>query len=79
MSAAERSAAAPRVRKVVTLPSPPIRAEDDDGVQVRAYALPNGRRVTVYTYENPADRAVAPRPDVYERRPFRSPFGGLFD
>lgn len=81
MTAATRAPKARRV--VVTLPpaGAPIRAEDDDddGVRVRAYALPDGRRVTVYRYENPADRAVASRPDYYERRAFRSPFGGLFD
>jgi hypothetical protein len=58
---------------------PPIRAEDDDGVQVRAYALPNGRRVTVYSYGNVTERAVISRNDSYERRSFRSPFASLFD
>jgi hypothetical protein len=58
---------------------PPIRAEDDDGVQVRAYALPNGRRVTVYSYGNVGERAVISRNDSYERRSFRSPFASLFD
>jgi hypothetical protein len=58
---------------------PPIRAEDDDGVQVRAYALPNGRRVTVYSYGNVSERAVISRNDIYERRSFRSPFASLFD
>jgi hypothetical protein len=60
------------------LESAPIRAEDDDegddGVRVRAYATPDGRRITVYRYENPSDRRVYSRNEYYERRPVRMPF-----
>ena len=75
-AAATRRDIPDNVRRALT---PPIRAEDDDGVQVRAYALPDGRRVTVYRYENPAERAVISRNDLYERRQVRLPFLSLFD
>ena len=75
-AAATRRDIPDNVRRALT---PPIRAEDDDGVQVRAYALPDGRRVTVYRYENPAERAVISRNDAYERRQVRLPFLSLFD
>jgi hypothetical protein len=75
---ATRQTGPTNLRRALAL-HPPIRAEDDDDVQVRAYALPNGRRVTVYSYGNVGERAVISRNDIYERRSFRSPFASLFD
>jgi hypothetical protein len=79
--AVQRLPSATALSRALTLPPPPIRMEDDGNIsQVRAYALSDGRRVTVYRqYGNPAERAVISRNDVYERRPLRLPFLSLFD
>jgi hypothetical protein len=79
--AAQRLPSAARLSKALSVPPPPIRAEDDEDVsQVRAYALSDGRRVTVYRqYGNPTERAVISRNDVYERPAVRLPFFNLFD
>ena len=76
---ATRTPAEARLRSALT--GPPIRAEDDEEFSdVRAYALPDGRRVTVYRrYDIPAERSVISRNDVYERRPMRFPFVSIFD
>ncbi len=73
-----RPATAQGLRRAL-MPAP--QSIDDDGfAEVRAYATPDGRRVTVYRrYENPADRVVITRGEPYERRPLRFPFVSLFD